>query len=102
MEVRDAEFNAPSYWSPEEGSGTAYVGLKGEWSADDWNIYSSAQVSGRLFGDAGNGWSFSAGGKRWLSNDVAMSMNLWAMASRRDNSAYRARSMSVNLEKLWN
>lgn len=102
MEVRDAEFNAPSYWSPEEGSGTAYVGLKGEWSADDWNIYSSAQVSGRLFGDAGNGWSVSAGGKRWLSNDVAMSMNLWAMASRRDNAAYRARSMSVNLEKLWN
>lgn len=102
IEFRDAEFNAPSYWSPEEGSGTAYVGLKGEWSADDWNIYSSAQVSGRLFGDAGNGWSVSAGGRRWLTNDVAMSMNLWAMASRRDNAAYRARSLSVNLEKLWN
>lgn len=102
MEFRDAQFNAPSYWSPEEGSGTAYVGLKGEWSADDWSIYSSAQVSGRLFGDAGNGWSVSAGGRRWLTSDVAMSMNLWAMASHRDNAAYRARSLSVNLEKLWN
>ena len=102
IEIRDAEFNTLNYWSPEEGSGTAYMGLKGEWSADNWNIFSSAQVSGRLFGDAGNGWSISAGGKRWLSNDVAMSMNLWAMASRRDNSAYRARSLSVNLEKLWN
>lgn len=102
MEVRNADFNVPSYWSPEEGSGTVYIGLKGEWGADDWNIFSSAQVSGRLFGDAGNGWSVSAGGKRWLTNDLAMSMNLWSMASHRDNSAYRARSLSVNLEKLWN
>lgn len=102
MDFRQAEVNKNSYWSPEEGSGTAYVGLKGEWSANDWNVYSALQASSRLYGDAGNGWSFSAGGKRWLSNDVAMSMNLWSMASHRDNSAYRARSLSVNLEKLWN
>lgn len=102
MEFRLADVNKKNYWSPEDGSGTGYVGLKAEWSADDWNIYSSAQLSGGLFGDAGNGWSVSAGGKRWLSNDVAMSMNLWSMASHRDKTAYRARSMSVNLEKLWN
>ena len=101
METRDAKFNAPSYWSPEQGSGTAYAGLKGEWGTEDWNIYSSAQLSRRLFGDAGNGWSVSAGGKRWIAKDVAISLNLWAMASQRDNSAYRARSVSVNLEILW-
>jgi hypothetical protein len=101
VETRDATFNAPSYWSPEQGSGTAYVGLKGEWGDTDWSIHSSAQLSRRLFGDAGNGWSVSAGGKRWIATDVAVSLNLWAMASHRNGSAYRARSVSVNLEKLW-
>lgn len=101
IESRQAKFNTSNYWSPASGSGTAYVGLKGEWVAADWTLYSAGQVNLPLFGEAGNGWSVSAGGKRWLSNDVAISMNLWAMASHRDNSAYRAQAASVNLEKLW-
>jgi len=101
MGTREAKFNAPDYWSPVQGSGVVYAGLKGEWGEADWSFISSGQLSRRLYGDAGNGWSVSAGGKRWISKDVAISMNLWAMASRRDNSAYRARSVSVNLEKLW-
>ncbi|MBS3996541.1 MAG: hypothetical protein KGZ67_04290 [Hydrogenophaga sp.] len=101
METRETKFYAPSYWSPEQGSGTAYAGLRGEWSDTDWTVYTSAQLSGRLFGDAGNGWSVSAGGKRWIATDVAVSLSLWAMSSQRNNSAYRARSASVNLEKLW-
>lgn len=101
IETRDAQFNSLRYWSPAEGSGTAYAGLKAEWGDTDWNINSSAQLSRRLYGDAGNGWSVSAGGKRWISTDVAISLSLWAMASQRNNSAYRARSLIVNLEKLW-
>ena len=101
IETREAKFNTRNYWSPEQGSGTAYAGLMGEWSGPEWTFYASGQLSQPLFGDAGAGWSVLAGGRRWVSSDVALSMNLWSMASWRDNSAYRAQSASVNLEKLW-
>lgn len=101
IETRTARFNTPNYWSPDQGSGTAYTGLLGEWGAADWSLFASAQLGTRLYGDAGNGWSVSGGGKRWLTNDIAMSMNLWAMDSWRDNSKYKAQSLNVNLEKLW-
>lgn len=101
METREASFNTPNYWSPGQGFGTAYAGLLGEWGSAGWNFFSSAQAGMPLYGDAGNSWSLSAGGKRWVSNDVAIGLNLWSMASRRDNAAYRAKSVIVNLEKLW-
>lgn len=101
LETRTAHFNTPNYWSPDQGSGTAYTGILGEWGATDWSLFASAQLGTRLYGDAGNGWSVSGGGKRWLTNDIAMSMNLWAMDSWRDNSRYKAQSLNVNLEKLW-
>lgn len=101
IETRDARFNTLNYWSPDQGSGTAYAGVLGEWGSADWNFYASGQSGIRLYGDAGTSWSVSAGGKRWLSTDVALSMNFWSMASWRDNAAYRAQSASVNLEKLW-
>ena len=101
MQTRDAKFSSPSYWSPEQGSGTLYAGLLGEWGSADWNFYASAQSGTGLYGDAGTSWSVSGGGKRWLSNDIALSMNFWSMASWRDNAAYRAQSATVSLEKLW-
>ncbi len=101
IETRGTKFNTPNYWSPAEGSGTLYAGLMGEWGGADWNFYASGQSGARLYGDAGASWSFSAGGKRWLSKDVALSMSLWSMASTRDNATYRAQSANVNLEKLW-
>ena len=101
IETRGTKFNTPNYWSPADGSGTLYAGLLGEWGSADWNFYASGQTGTRLYGDAGASWSFSAGGKRWLSKDVALSMNLWSMASTRDNATYRAQSANVNLEKLW-
>jgi hypothetical protein len=100
-ETREAKFNTTNYWSPEFGTGTAFAGLAGEWGDSDWTIYSSAQISLPLFGEAGTGWSISAGGKQWLTNDIALSLNLWSMASKRDAAEYRAKSAFISLEKLW-
>lgn len=101
IETRTAKFNAPTYWSPAQGSGTVYAGLIGEWGEADWNFFASAQLGAPMFGDAGNSWSLSAGGKRWLTNDIAIGANLWSMASWRDNATYRSQAINVNLEKLW-
>ncbi len=101
MESRQAKFNTLSYWSPKQGSASLNAGILSEWGLADWNIFASAQYGVGLSGEAGNGWSVSAGGKRWMSNDVALSMNLWSMSSWRDNATYRAQSAILTLEKLW-
>ena len=101
VQTRAAQFTSPNYWSPEIGSGILYAGLLGEWSSADWNFFASAQTGARLYGDAGKSWALSAGGKRWLSDDLALSMALWAMESVRDDAVYRAQSATLSLEKFW-
>lgn len=101
IETRQARFNTSNYWSPDQGSGTLYAGLLGEWGDNTTNLYSSAQLGTGIYGEAGSSWSLSAGGKHWFSNDMAIGMNLWAMSSWRDASAYKAQSFNINLEKLW-
>ena len=101
VESRRASFNTLNYWSPDQGAVTAYLGALAEWAYADWNLYFSAQSGTGLSGDAGNGWSVSAGGKRWLTPDLSISMNLWSMSSWRDASTYRAQAATLTLEKLW-
>ena len=101
IEVRDAGFSTPDYWSPAIGSGVAYAGLQAEAGNSVWSVYGSAQAGARLYGDAGTSWSLSLGGRRWITPDLAVVFSLWSMASQRDNAAYRARSGSVSVEKLW-
>lgn len=101
IETRDAKFNTINYWSPAQGYGSVYAGLLGEWGSDNWNLYASGQLGRPLYGEAGDSWSWTAGGKRWISNDIAVSLNLWSMSNQRDNAPYRASTFSVNLEKLW-
>lgn len=101
IESRKSSFNTLNYWSPDQGAVTAYVGALAEWAYADWNLYFSAQSGTGLSGDAGNGWSVSAGGKRWLAADLALSMNLWSMSSWRDAAAYRAQAATITMEKLW-
>jgi tetratricopeptide (TPR) repeat protein len=101
IQTRAAQITSPNYWSPEIGSGSLYAGLLGEWGSADWNFYASAQKGVRLYGDAGQSWAISGGGKRWLSDDIALSMTFWAMESVRNSASYKAQSATVSLEKLW-
>jgi hypothetical protein len=101
LETRDSSFNSPNYWSPQQGFGSAYAGFLAEWGKADWSLFLSAQVGAPLYGEAGNSWSLSGGGKQWLSNSVAINLSLWAMSSYRDNARYEAQAANISLEKLW-
>ncbi|AGX86479.1 tetratricopeptide repeat protein [Candidatus Symbiobacter mobilis] len=101
LETRHAAFNTPNYWSPSQGSGTAFAGLTGEWLIQDWLLYGSGQVGTRMYGDAGNSWSFSLGGRYPLTKDTTIQAGLWSMASWRDGATYRAQSATVQWETLW-
>ena len=102
LETRDARVASTAYWSPATGFGTVYAGLVGEWNGANWDFMASGQAGRRLYGEAGPNWSVSAGGRHWLGRDLAFGLNLWDMASWRNNATYRARSLALSLEKVWN
>lgn len=101
FETRDARFNSANYWSPAQGYGAAYAGVIAEWAGPEWNFYTSVQGGVPLYGDAGNSWSLQAGGKRWLTSDIAIGLNAGVLSSKRDSAAYKSKSATVSVEKLW-
>ncbi len=102
FETRSTSFATLKYWSPATGYGSAFAGVMGEWDSRNWNVYASAQVGTRLYGEAGSSWSVSTGGKYWITEDWSLSLRFWAMASQRDYLRYKARSVFFTVEKLWN
>jgi hypothetical protein len=101
IETRDSKLSKLEYWSPSTGYGTVYAGIAAEWQEPDWNLFASAQAGTRLYGEAGDSWSLSAGGKRWITKTWSVGFKLWAMSSQRNFQSYRAQSAYVTVEKLW-
>lgn len=101
IETRSAKLATSRYWSPTNGYGSLYGGLMGDWSVDDWGLFAAVQMGLPLYGDAGTSWSLSGGARRWITPDVALSLNLWGMSSVRNGSDYRAQSANLILEKVW-
>lgn len=100
-DTRNAQVNTPDYWSPSSGYGTASLGVSQSWEADNWSLFASAQAGNKLYGEGGPAWRASLAAKRWLSPDYALGFNATTLANRRDDAAYRASFVNVNVEKLW-
>lgn len=101
FEMRKSDYWTPAYWSPDGGMGAIYGGVQGDWYFDDWNFYVASQVGTGVYGDAGTSWMVSGGAKRWISDNVGLSINLWGMSSTRNGSDYRAHLGNIILEKVW-
>ena len=101
IEARDANVRSANYWSPAKGYGTSYVGLLGEWGNANGDFFVSGQTGVRLLGEAASNWSLSAGGRRWITRDIALGLNLWSLSSWRDNTNYRATSLNMTVVKIW-
>ncbi len=97
---RKAERHDPRYWSPS----AYYIGQIGfslNRSGADWDFNAEVKRGLRIGGEGANGWTVGLGGTRWLSADWAVRVEGFRIETRRDNSAYRAKSIAVSLDRLW-
>ena len=101
LEMRKADVVSSNYWSPSDGYGSAYGGLQGSWDVGDWSFEASGHVGTPVWGEAGNSWSVSAAARKWVTRNLALGANVWAMSSQRSGSAYNAQSANIILEKVW-
>lgn len=98
---RKADRKAEHYWSPASGFYTAFLGVAADRAGPDGDIYGELKRSQRIGGEGANGWSVGFGGRRWLSRDWAVRADGFWLETRRDQSAYRAKSATISLEHLW-
>ena len=101
MEFREARTNAPEYWSPADGYGSAFVGLDYEWSNDRWSLSAGVQRGTRLWGEADKSWGASFNASYKLNADWSTGMRAWAISNTRDAKPYRAHTGMLFLERRW-
>lgn len=103
LEYRKSDFNTISYWSPNSGYGTGYVGLEGDWSGknDRWTVSASAQRGWGFYGEAKPSWGGSVSGRYKITRDWTLGASVWAIINSRNDKPYRANSAIVFLERKW-
>lgn len=100
FEGRKARFNSPAYWSPEDGNYLGTIGVSGEWVDRRWERTILVQYGVPLGGEAENSYSASAGVRHWVSESLAVGLNLSAQKSQRTG-AYRANTAMLSVQGLW-
>lgn len=98
---RKAERRDPRYWSPASGYYVGQIGLSLNRSAADWDLSAEVKRSQRIGGEGAPGWTVGLGGTRWLSRDWAVRIEGFHIETRRDDSAYRSKSIAVSIDRVW-
>ena len=97
---RKAKLRDPRYWSPA----SYYIGQLGlslNRSAEDWDLSAEVKRGLRIGGDGAQGWTIGFAGTRWLSSQWALRLEGFHIETRRDNSAYRSKSVALSLDRVW-
>ncbi len=97
---RKSERRDPRYWSPTQYY-VGQIGLSLNRSGADWDLGAELKRSLRIGGDGTQGWTVGLTGTRWLSRDWALRVEGFHIETRRDDSAYRAKSVAVSLDRVW-
>jgi hypothetical protein len=99
-DYRKADRTDPRYWSPDTAYGVANLTLKRNWYWDDGEIGLTAQYGFKMTDSAGDGLSFSASARRWVSKNWAVIFEAVTNETPRP-SAYRYQGIAVTVQRLW-
>lgn len=98
--ARDAEREDPRYWSPRPTYGLAFIGLQRGWYFDRSDVTVSLRRGFAFTDSARNSWSAGLNGRYWVSNDIAIGLEGWAVESPRP-ADYRIHQIAAFIQHLW-
>jgi hypothetical protein len=97
---RRAEREDPRYWSPTPAYGLAFAGLRRNWSADPYDASAWLRAGAGFTDTAKASWSAGLSGRYWITKDVALGVEAWALEAPRP-SPYRMQQVMASLQHLW-
>ena len=97
---RRADREDPRYWSPIPAYGLAFAGVRRNWSADQYDISAWLRAGAGFTDTAKASWSVGATGRYWLTKDVGLGIEAWALEAPRPT-PYHMRQAMAFLQHLW-
>jgi hypothetical protein len=97
---RGADREDPRYWSPRPGYGLAFVGLQRGWYSERADITASVRRGFGFTDSARNSWTVGLNGRYWMTNDLAIGLEAWAVESPRP-ADYRMHQVAAFVQQLW-
>jgi tetratricopeptide (TPR) repeat protein len=77
--AREAEREDPRYWSPRPAYALAFLGLRRDWSFERSDLNASVRRGFGRSSTAGDSWSVGVSGRHWLTNELAVGLEAWAV-----------------------
>jgi hypothetical protein len=96
---RRAEREDPRYWSPRPAYGLAFAGLRRNWSSDRGDLSAWARAGAGFTETAKTSWSAGLTGRYWMTNDLALGLEAWAVDAPRP-AEYRMHQVMAFLQFL--
>jgi tetratricopeptide (TPR) repeat protein len=97
---RGAQREDPRYWSPKPAYGLAFVGVRRSWFSDRSELSAWLRGGGGFTETAKASWSAGLTGRYWLTSDVALGVEAWAVDAPRPT-PYRMQQVAAFLQHLW-
>jgi hypothetical protein len=97
---RGAQREDPRYWSPRPAYGLAFVGVRRSWFSDRSELSAWLRGGGGFTETAKASWSAGLTGRYWLTSDVALGVEAWAVDAPRPT-PYRMQQVAAFLQHLW-
>jgi hypothetical protein len=96
---RSAARDDPRYWSPKPAYGLAFLGVRRSWSSDRSDFSAWLRAGAGFTDTAKASWSGGLSGRYWLSADLALGLEAWALDAPRPT-PYRMHQLAAFVQLL--
>jgi hypothetical protein len=97
---RRAERADARYWSPQPAYGLAFLGVRRNWSSDRYDASAWLRAGAGVTETAKASWSAGVSGRYWLTTDIALGLEAWALEAPRPT-PYRMQQALAFAQYLW-
>ena len=101
IQTREQSLYSPVYWSPMNGYGVYFGGLRAEWTNNVTTLSTSAQYGMKLYGEGARNWSIFTKARTRVTNDFALGITAIYSTGGSYGPQYTYSSILGSVEQLW-
>jgi hypothetical protein len=101
IQTREQSLYSPVYWSPMNGYGVYFGGLRAEWTNNVTTLSTSAQYGMKLYGEGDRNWSIFTKARTRVTNDFALGITAIYSSGGSYGPQYTYSSILGTVEQLW-
>ena len=101
IQTREQTLYSPVYWSPIDGYGVYFGGLRADWTNNVITLSASAQYGMKLYGEGARNWSVFTKARTMVTNEIAAGITAIYSTGGSYGPQYTYSSILGTVEQLW-